>query len=367
MRAGESAEETQRKLETRVGRAVPASDQRRVSEFLGEIVGIPFSDEASVELRAARQDPQLMGDQLRRAWEDWLTGECKRRPILLVLEDLQWGDLSSLKLVDAALRHLSDAPFMVLGLSRPEVHDLFPKLWAERDVAEIRLGRLTKKHAAKLVRDALGDELSTDTVDRMVERPARAATRSSFSRKLVRAVADGKGDELPNTVLAMVQARLEGLDVEARRVLRAASVFGKAFWRGGVLALLGGADGTTMQGDRFAELVEKELPRFTATRVALPGRRGVRFPPRARARSRLLDAHGGRSRARSSARRLEWLVEARRTKPGRPRRSTSSAAESRSGPSSFTVCAAAQAVEGNDLGGAIAASEQGDRGAERPA
>ena len=40
----------------------------------------------------------------------------------------------------------------------------------------------------------------------------------------------------------MVQARLEGLDPEARRVLRAASVFGWVFWTSGVLALLGGED-----------------------------------------------------------------------------------------------------------------------------
>ena len=42
---------------------------------------------------------------------------------------------------------------------------------------------------------------------------------------------------LPETVLTMVQARLEALEPEARRVLRAASVFGQTFWRGGVVTL----------------------------------------------------------------------------------------------------------------------------------
>jgi predicted ATPase len=40
----------------------------------------------------------------------------------------------------------------------------------------------------------------------------------------------------------MVQARIEKLDPAARRVLRAASLFGETFWRGGVEALLGGGD-----------------------------------------------------------------------------------------------------------------------------
>ncbi len=125
-RAGDPLALRQEKLFTRVTRVVPIDDVQRVCEFLGEIAGAPFPDASSIELRAAREDPQLMGDQMRRAWEDWLFAETARRPVLVVLEDLQWGDLASLKLVDAALRHLADRPFMVLGLSRPEVHDLFP-------------------------------------------------------------------------------------------------------------------------------------------------------------------------------------------------------------------------------------------------
>src|SRR5207249_4765245 len=50
---------------------------------------------------------------------------------------------------------------------------------------------------------------------------------------------EGKGDGMPETVLAVVQSRLERLEVDARRVLRAASVYGQRFWRAGVQALLG--------------------------------------------------------------------------------------------------------------------------------
>src|SRR6185436_8473299 len=79
-----------------------------------------------------------------------------------------------------------------------------------------------------------------------------------FLEELIRAVAEGKGAALPETVLAMVEARLEGLEAEARRVLRAASVFGEVFWRGGVTLLLGDG-GAAELGDWMVELTRREL------------------------------------------------------------------------------------------------------------
>jgi hypothetical protein len=51
---------------------------------------VPFAE--SVALAAARHDPLLMADQLRRAVEDFLSLECHAHPLLLVLEDFHWGD-----------------------------------------------------------------------------------------------------------------------------------------------------------------------------------------------------------------------------------------------------------------------------------
>ena len=48
-----------------------------------------------------------------------------------------------------------------------------------------------------------------------------------------------QSDAVPDTLIAMVQARLEKLDPEVRRVLRAASVFGTDFWKGGREGALG--------------------------------------------------------------------------------------------------------------------------------
>lgn len=253
---GEPSEARRRRLRTRVARHVPEKERARVSEFLGELVGVPFPDDDSVQLRAARQDAMLMGDQIRRAWEDFLAAECEAHPVLLVLEDLHWGDLPSVKLVDAALRHLKEKSFMVLALARPEVQELFPKLWAERAPVEIGLGELSRRASEKLIRHVLGDQVSDEQVHDVVQ---RAAGNAFYLEEILRAIVEGRGDGLPETVLAMVQSRLEGLSAQARWALRAASVFGQAFWRGGVHTLMGGEAGGVDLAACFNELVDREI------------------------------------------------------------------------------------------------------------
>ncbi|MDB4997031.1 MAG: protein kinase, partial [Myxococcaceae bacterium] len=263
---GEPLVVRQQKIDARVGRHLRGEDRQRVTEFLGELVGSPFSDRDSVQLRAARQDAMLMGDQMRRAWEDWLSAECKAQPVIIVLEDLHWGDLPSVKFLDSALRNLEERPLMVVAFARPEVHDVFPHLWSERSLQEVRLGTLTKKSSVELVRSVLGDSVTDDVVASLVD---RAAGNAFYLEELIRAVAERGGDLLPGTVLAMVEARLERLDPDARRVLRAASVFGQVFWQGGVAALLGGHHKSDTD-DWLTELTAREVITRRAT-TTFPG------------------------------------------------------------------------------------------------
>ncbi len=256
IREGEPLHVRRQKLSARVQRHVPAGEAERVAAFLGELVGAPFPDEHDVQLRAARADPMLLGDQIRRAFEELCAAETEAQPLLLVLDDLQWGDAPSVHLVDAVLRNLRDRPVMVVALARPEVEDLFPSLWGERASQEIRLRELSKKTSEKLVREVLGPGVPDATVARVVE---RAGGNAFFLEELMRAVAAGRAEEMPRTVLAVVESRLDGLEPEARRVLRAASIFGEVFWEAGVLALTGGAQRTTELRDWIAELCEREI------------------------------------------------------------------------------------------------------------
>ncbi len=262
---GEPLPERREKLGRLVKRRVAASEAARVREFLGELTGIPFPSEGSPPLSAAREDAVLMGDQTRRALEDLIAAECASQPLLLVLEDLQWGDLATVRAVDALLRNLHRLPLFVLGTARPEALQIFPGLWEKRSPEIIRAGALTPKASARLVRDVLGAAVPDELLDRIV---ARAGGHPLHLEEIVRAVAEGGGDALPDTVLAMVQARLEALEPEARRALRAASIFGRASWLRGVAALLGEDAPHTATRDWLRELCDREwlserdAPRF---------------------------------------------------------------------------------------------------------
>jgi eukaryotic-like serine/threonine-protein kinase len=273
---GEPLPERRDQIRARVAEHVPLADQQRVAEFLGELVGAPFpnGERGSAQLQAAHQDVQLMSEQMRNAWLDFLQAETSAHPVLLVLEDLHWGDLATVRFIDAALRDRSDRPWMVLALARPEVFEVFPKLWAERPhVQEIRLKELGRKAGERLVRQVLGDSAGPDTIERLVK---QADGNAFYLEELIRAVAEGKDSALPETVLAMVETRIARLPLEARRVLRAASVFGEVCWESGVTLLLGGVMGDTMVGDWVAKLVEQEV---LSVRPAsrFPGERELAF------------------------------------------------------------------------------------------
>ncbi|WP_437934520.1 protein kinase domain-containing protein [Sorangium sp. So ce341] len=230
IRDGEPLEVRRRKVLARVERLDRLGDKgARVAAFLGELVGAAFPGDGDVQLRAARQSPMLMSDRLREAFEDFVQAECQRKPVLLVLEDLHWGDLPTVRLVDAALRHARDLPFFVLALARPEVDELFPSLWSERNGLRLRLAPLPRRASERLVREVLGDGVGAEQVEELL---ARAEGNAFVLEEQIRAVAEGRSAGLPETALALVQARLEALDVEERRVLRAASVFGETFCKG---------------------------------------------------------------------------------------------------------------------------------------
>ena len=117
---------------------------------------------------------------------------------------------------------------MVLALARPDVHSRFPQLWQERELQTIRLAPLPRRAAEKLVRGALRGDVGDAVVEQIVE---RADGNAFYLEELIRAAADGRSEALPDSVIGMVQARLDAEDPEARRVLRAASVFGERFSR----------------------------------------------------------------------------------------------------------------------------------------
>ena len=208
-------------------------------------------------------DPRSYGDRVVTACEDLVRSVATRSPLLIVLDDLQWGDLATVRLIGVVMRNLQNTPLCVLAAARPDVEERFPSLWGDRAPLTIALSDLSPRAARKLVTSVLGD-VDDALVAKVVE---RAAGNAFHLEELVRAVAEDHDAALPETVVAMVSTRMESLDAESRRLLRAASIFGETFWEASVVALLGESGNAewTEHAERLRQLVRQELVVPSAT------------------------------------------------------------------------------------------------------
>jgi tetratricopeptide (TPR) repeat protein len=269
---GEPLEARRAKLSQRVCRYLLPEQMKDTAEFLGELCGVPFAAEDSPKLRAAHGDPRVMSQQVLKALVCFLRAELSQGPVLLVLEDLHWSDAPTVQLVDEVLSALSESPLLVLALARPEVKQLFPQLWS-RWLQEVQLRGLSQKASARLVQEVLGPRASAPVVARLVE---QAAGNALFLEELIRGVAEGRGEETPGTVLAMLQSRLQRLEAGPRRVLLAGAIFGRTFWAGGVNALVDEELSSQEVEQCLRQVAELEVVERQRT-SRFPGRTEYRF------------------------------------------------------------------------------------------
>ena len=74
-----------------------------------------------------------------------------RAPLLIVIDDLHWGDLASVSYLNDALREAGERGIMLCAFARPEVHEQFPGVWSAFERQDVRLPRLTSRAAERLV------------------------------------------------------------------------------------------------------------------------------------------------------------------------------------------------------------------------
>ncbi|MEZ4389904.1 MAG: protein kinase [Polyangiales bacterium] len=217
-------------------------------EFVGELARVSWSEQPTPALRSARRDPQRMHERLRATAIELMRSVSERAPQLLVVEDIQWFDEPSLELLAILLKVLEGKAFAAVALGRPDsaVAERTERAWRGVSRTDLRLGPIPLAAAMETARRVLGPEADSGRVHALV---ARAEGNPLFLEELLHAEADREDEgptPLPVTALAAVQRRFDNLDLDARRVLRAASVFGRTFTRGGVERLLEPVSAATM-------------------------------------------------------------------------------------------------------------------------
>ena len=216
---------------------------QRVSElapFLGELVGLHFPDEVYSELPSAVATRGACGSTCSPASSSGSPRSAERRPCCSVSTTFI-GRMrrAYARCLDAALRTLGSARFAVVAFARPEVRDVHANLWSERELASTILPKLGLSSSARLLDSLCEAELDAKTHASL---PARADGNPFFLEELARSVRGGRGSEsLPDSILGLIQQRLDVLGEDAKLLLRAASVFGQEFHVEGLCAVLGSA------------------------------------------------------------------------------------------------------------------------------
>ena len=180
------------------------------------------------------------------AWRSTLELAASQQPLVLLIEDLHWSSDSLLDLIEFILQPRTDAPMLMLALTRPELLERRPT-WGggRRNHISLALQPLDEDSIKRLVEYIL-EGPAPDLVRFVSERSegnpfyAGEMVRSLIERGVdVRdpiAVAAGAA-ALPDTVQATVLARLDALDPIARRVIQLGSAFGRGFSVAGIVAI----------------------------------------------------------------------------------------------------------------------------------
>lgn len=231
-------------------------DTPRVALCVGEMLGVDFPEVSWSQWDRARRDPAFMAESIQEAFIDFVRARAQIGPLLWILEDLHWGDSASVRLIDAVLRDLSEAPIVVLAVARPEVYEVFPGLWQDRHLQTVRLGRLSKKASEAMTTAILGENIDRRTIDTIVE---RADGNAFFIEELSRAIVERRAEQLPDTIAGMVETRIMTLPPVQRLALRAASIFGRKFRMNGAAALIQASLGDVSAVAVYEDLIDREF------------------------------------------------------------------------------------------------------------
>ena len=230
-----------------------------VVEVIKQLAELPAEPAAAAAIRSVlgESDVATSGDEIAWAFRKLLE---EQAPLVVVFDDIQWGDETFLDLVESTALLSTGAPLLLLCMARPELVERRPS-WP----GVLRLEPLPSAEADALIGDTVSDELRA--------RIARAAGGNPLFISEMLAMAAEDGDvEVPPTLKALLAARLDQLDEAERNVLERGSVEGEIFHRGGVQAL---APEETQVTTRLAALVRRQLVRPDRAQIA--GDDGYRF------------------------------------------------------------------------------------------
>jgi class 3 adenylate cyclase/tetratricopeptide (TPR) repeat protein len=204
----------------------------------------------------------------------WAEQLAEAQPLVLVFEDVHWAEESLLNVIEHLARTLRNSPVLIVCVARPDLLDTRPT-WGggnPRAVA-LELGPLSAEQSRELVDGLLaGTEVPPGQRALALD---KAEGNPLFLEETARMLADDESvmlKRIPDSVQALVAARIDGLEPEDKLVLQRAALIGRVFWRGALDALSPDVDVAAALG----RLTERELIAPEA-HSSIAGERAFRF------------------------------------------------------------------------------------------
>ncbi len=255
-----------------------SDDARTAGDKLSASVEALVEDSAEHEWLRARlaplvglADPQADAvEQMESfsAWRLFLEAIASIRPLVIAIEDLHWAQPAMVEFVEYVLEWSTGFPMLIVCSARPEMLQRDPR-WGGgmRNSIIVSLAPLSDEETRRLLDNVVSPDTGSDVRELIAE---RAGGNPLFAEEFARmldersdpAGADGAATlsiSAPESLRAIIAARLDTLVAEQKSLVQDASVIGRVFWPSAVAAV-GGTDLETVRAG-LHELAHRELVR----------------------------------------------------------------------------------------------------------
>ena len=257
----DTAETAAAKLTDGVNQFVPDLAERAYAGTrLGRLLGVPFPGDTGAPL--AREE-------LFAGWRLFFERLAAQMPVVLLVEDAQQADHGLLDFLDHLIDWARDLPIYVLVFARPELHQTRPGFGVGRNRSTLTVDPLDRASMDRLV-DALVPGMPPAARAKITDQAqgiplfAVETVRALIDRDIVqpvegdyRLVGDLGNLAVPDSLHALLAARLDALDASVRRLVTDAAVLGSSFPAEALVAVSGQDEPTVRAA--LAELVRREV------------------------------------------------------------------------------------------------------------
>ena len=194
-------------------------------EAVADLLGLASGVLEAVQSEASAQE-------IAWAAREWAERLALEQPLVLVFEDIHWAVEPLLELIEHLATWVREAPLLIVCLARPELLDLRPAWGGGRlRATAIELEPLARDESEQLVEALLdGNELSKHARQALLD---KTEGNPLFVEETMRMLAEEgieSAERIPDTVQALIAARIDRLPAQGKAMLQRASVIGRIFW-----------------------------------------------------------------------------------------------------------------------------------------